>query len=99
VTALLLILDHMLQCKLQLTPDAQNTVAMGGISLVSESEDTTLAGVGTVDNGKKSCLDVNSKGNSPFMKILGKRFRKTNVVIKGEIASFPPKPGMLLEDK
>jgi hypothetical protein len=72
VTALLLILDHMLQCKLQLTPDAQNTVAMGGTSLVSESEDTTLAGVGTVDNGKKSCLDNNNKGNSPFMKILGK---------------------------
>ena len=62
MTALSLILDHMLQCKLQLTPDAQNTIAMGGTSLVSESEDTTLAGVGTVDNGKKSCLDVNSKG-------------------------------------
>jgi hypothetical protein len=72
VTALLLILDHMLQCKLQLTPDAQNTVTMGGTSLVSESEDTTLAGVGTVDNGKKSCLDDNNKGNSPFRKILGK---------------------------
>jgi hypothetical protein len=40
----------MLQYKLQLTPDAQCTVAMGGTSLVSESEDTTLAGVGTVDN-------------------------------------------------
>lgn len=72
VTALLLILDHMLQCKLQLTPDVQNTVAMGGTSLESESEDTTLAGAGAMDNSKKSSLDDNIKGNSPFMKILGK---------------------------
>lgn len=72
VTALLLILDHMLQCKLQLTTDTQNTGAMGGTSLVSESEDTTIAGAGAVDNSKKSSLDDNSKGNSPFMKILGK---------------------------
>ena len=29
VTFLLLILDHMLQCKIQLSPDVQNTVDMG----------------------------------------------------------------------
>ena len=33
VTTLLLILEHMLQCKLQITLDAQNTVGMGRTSL------------------------------------------------------------------
>jgi len=72
VTPSLLILDHMLQCKLQLTPDAQNIVGVGGNSLLSEYEDTTLVGARAVDNGKKSFLDDNNKGNSPFMNILGK---------------------------
>ena len=71
VTSLLLILDHTLQCKLQLPPDVQNIVAIGGNSLESESKDTTLVGVGAMDNSEKSSLDENIKGNSPFMNILG----------------------------
>lgn len=62
----------MLQYKLQMTIDAQNTGSMGGTSLVFDSEDTTLAGTGVVDNSKKYSLDDNIKGNSPFMKILEK---------------------------
>ena len=54
VTALFLILDHMLQWKIQLTIYAHMTGVMGGTSLVSNSEDTNLAGagVGAVDNSK-----------------------------------------------
>ena len=52
VIALLLILDHMLQCKLQLPPYVQNVVAMGGNPLESESKDITLAGSGAMDNVK-----------------------------------------------
>ena len=52
VIALLVILDHMLQCKLQLTPYVQKTIAMGGNSLESESKDTTLVGAGAMDNVK-----------------------------------------------
>ena len=54
VTSLLFILDHMLQCKIQLTPYVQKTVAMGGTSVVSESEDTTLSGTCAMGNSKKS---------------------------------------------
>ena len=52
VTALLLILDHMLQWKLHLPLDVQNTIDMGGNSLESEYKDTTLASVGAMDNVK-----------------------------------------------
>ena len=80
VTFLLLILDHMLQCKLHITPDVQNIVSMGGNSLDSKSKDTTLASAGAMDNSKKSSLDDNDKGNSPFMKIVGNPlgYMKTN---------------------
>ena len=71
VIILLLILDYMLQCNLQLTPYVHNTVSMGGCSLESKSKDTTLVGASAIGNNKKYSLDDNIKGNSPFMKILG----------------------------
>ena len=56
-TSLLFILDHMLQCNIQLTPYVQKTIAMGGTSVVSESEDTTLVDTGGMGNKKKSSSD------------------------------------------
>ena len=57
VSSLLFILDHMLQCKIQLTPYVQKNVAMGGNYVESEFEDTTLADIGAMGNSKNSSSD------------------------------------------
>ncbi|XP_057852533.2 E3 ubiquitin-protein ligase UPL1 isoform X1 [Cryptomeria japonica] len=69
VTALLLVLDHMLQCKLQLASDTQNTTGTG--SHANTPEDNS-AGMSTANNTNKSPTEENNKESSPFMEILGR---------------------------
>eukprot|EP01018_Ginkgo_biloba_P023205 Gb_26784 [translate_table: standard] len=72
VIALFLILDHMLHYKPRISSDTQSTAGTGSNSLVNASEDATLTGSVSVNDGKIADLDNSKEGNNPFVGILEK---------------------------